>query len=421
MKRKILFLFSFLSISVAEAQYIDQPLTTVSSYPISNISVVDENIVWAKLATFGLFKTVDGGQNWQYYGNLGSNYNRPVELFAKDGNTAFYIDTYTGPGGGGGKSYSMTTDGGATWGQAIFNTGSGTFNTFNYIHFFDPNNGYLHSPQGSYITTNGGALWTNLTSANFTGSQTPVSAASVLTVLNNTMWGLVSGGRMAKSTDKGQNWSVFTPSGINSTSFISATAFTDTNNGILVEGTQLKGTSDGGLTWINIPHTGEFRSKIAGIPGTSSYISTGTFWGNGPSNNIGGFAFSNDNGYTWMVLDSFNIHSDVGFASSNAGWTGGHYKMHKFIGSALGISGTDFKEGDFLVYPNPGTGIFKIESQVKGNISFKVMNALGKEILKQEMTSLNKLTLDFTNQPKGIYLLQISNEKQQIVKKLVLK
>lgn len=61
------------------------------------------------------------------------------------------------------------------------------------------------------------------------------------------------------------------------------------------------------------------------------------------------------------------------------------------------------------IYPNPSKGVFQIEGDVSPNSNIKVFNLNGKQI--HSATIINR-EINLKNIPNGIYILQISDEKQ---------
>ncbi|MCB0661241.1 MAG: immune inhibitor A, partial [Saprospiraceae bacterium] len=75
----------------------------------------------------------------------------------------------------------------------------------------------------------------------------------------------------------------------------------------------------------------------------------------------------------------------------------------------------------FTIAPNPSTGLIEVQlKNYKSNSSvmpLKVYNALGKLVLLQnwEVNQDQTITLDLTDQPPGVYFIQLDNEKIQKV------
>lgn len=80
---------------------------------------------------------------------------------------------------------------------------------------------------------------------------------------------------------------------------------------------------------------------------------------------------------------------------------------------------------ELSVYPNPTTDgqiSIRLEArQFADEITIKVCNLIGKEVYREKLngysgTYQNTITLD--GQPKGIYILEVSNGKEKEIKRL---
>lgn len=68
----------------------------------------------------------------------------------------------------------------------------------------------------------------------------------------------------------------------------------------------------------------------------------------------------------------------------------------------------------FIVYPNPSNGIFKVSSLQSGN--YTIFSPTGKEILNSDFS--NDFVVDLSDFPKGMYILQVNNSTQIITELL---
>ncbi len=68
---------------------------------------------------------------------------------------------------------------------------------------------------------------------------------------------------------------------------------------------------------------------------------------------------------------------------------------------------------DFMLYPNPNLGIFSIESNLISENILSVYNSLGVKILEKNVSN-KKTEINFSNHPKGIYLLNINSDDNLI-------
>jgi type IX secretion system substrate protein len=76
-------------------------------------------------------------------------------------------------------------------------------------------------------------------------------------------------------------------------------------------------------------------------------------------------------------------------------------------------------ENSISIYPNPTSGIFNVEfSQDTENTTVEVLNLMGKVIFNENVTT-SKLTLDLSNEAKGIYLVKITTNGNTTIEKVV--
>lgn len=81
----------------------------------------------------------------------------------------------------------------------------------------------------------------------------------------------------------------------------------------------------------------------------------------------------------------------------------------------------EYTEEDFLVYPNPGSGLFTIEADFHHNDVVYVYDSRGRRILSTEPASQQaQLQLDLRGVDQGIYYLIIVKEKATISRKLII-
>lgn len=77
------------------------------------------------------------------------------------------------------------------------------------------------------------------------------------------------------------------------------------------------------------------------------------------------------------------------------------------------------------LYPNPSKGIYFIElsNVLKGTLNVSITNILGKEVFVQEFGNPNgykNINIDISDQPKGTYILKVSNGENAVTKRLIL-
>jgi hypothetical protein len=76
----------------------------------------------------------------------------------------------------------------------------------------------------------------------------------------------------------------------------------------------------------------------------------------------------------------------------------------------------------FVIFPNPGSGIFTIQSYLpdtKNKARIFVTDLLGKQVYKTENDIFSKsMQLDFSGMSPGIYFLKINFEGRELIRKI---
>lgn len=86
----------------------------------------------------------------------------------------------------------------------------------------------------------------------------------------------------------------------------------------------------------------------------------------------------------------------------------------------------EYAEGNIQVVPNPGDGFFTVHlnSNLGKNVVATVYNTSGDVVLKQTFESagfISRLEIDCSNQPAGIYYLQLNGSQNMATQKLIIK
>jgi photosystem II stability/assembly factor-like uncharacterized protein len=398
-----------------------------SSYPF-DIDAVDSNIVWncagvgdgSGISTQEFSMTTDGGTTWTA-GLVTADTNfRFANITAVSGNTC-YAAMYNNTLGGGG--VFKTTDMGATWNQvgagSIF-TNAASFP--DVIYFTDSLNGWtMGDPVGGYFeiytTTDGGATWTRLPQANISA---PVAGeygiVNDFTVVGNKIWFGTNKGRVYISYDGGVNWTA--KSVVSNVNTVGSLAFRDTLNGVCTKSTTagvntLYRTTDGGITWTQITPVGPvFYSDFAYVPGTS------VLFGCAASSTRRGSSYSADDGNSWILVDTNGVGTSDGYTSMDwisplTGWAGGFSAdpltdgIYRYTGSAVGINQV-VKNNVVNAFPNPTSGLVRINTAYEGNVNVRVFDILGNLVSSFESYSTKiGLPVDLRNLSSGVYSVQV--------------
>ncbi len=77
------------------------------------------------------------------------------------------------------------------------------------------------------------------------------------------------------------------------------------------------------------------------------------------------------------------------------------------------------QENAMLVYPNPGSGLFNVQFSAEKSASLVVYNLYGQKVWEQAINQKNAAQIDLSAFEKGLYLLKVQDEKQEIIYKLI--
>lgn len=130
----------------------------------------------------------------------------------------------------------------------------------------------------------------------------------------------------------------------------------------------------------------------------------------------------------------------VNITNSNAGSPGYYYFFYNWnytniicntgrtpvTGTVYTCSSVEemFASGSFNVYPNPNHGTFDLtfETLVRDNFTVRIYNAIGEVVFEEKADNLSgvfKRKIDLTHAGKGIYMLEVSNGKDEAFKKVI--
>ncbi len=91
-------------------------------------------------------------------------------------------------------------------------------------------------------------------------------------------------------------------------------------------------------------------------------------------------------------------------------------QLYSIISSGNSSVKENSETNKFLVYPNPSNGKIFIDGKASNKARIKIYNVLGEEVLSLDYT--DSISLEFL--PKGIYWLNIIDDKQKLTSKIVL-
>ncbi len=338
------------------------PQFTTNIVPVAGtrfLDAVDANVVW-----LSGYDGNNGGANYSWYSrtiNGGATFNSG-DIFADtntyklsnmegvDANTAWvcsYLKATQGDG-----AIHRTTNGGALWTNmtAVGMFTNTTYSFANFITFLTPQNGIVNGdPIGPNVnnlefelwtTSNGGTSWTPVPGANIPNPLTGEYAITNLYCKDGTtnVWFGTNKGRIFRTTDAGQTWNASYVQGSVSTNTVIDLAFAGPLNGIaLVVGTgnvaDLYNSTDGGVTWNLVnPSTPGVLPTNLGLNELAGIPGTTYFASVDNGNNQ--ISYSLDNGVTWIDWGSTGLpYLTIDFVNAYTGWAGG------FQGFPNGIPG----------------------------------------------------------------------------------
>jgi hypothetical protein len=75
--------------------------------------------------------------------------------------------------------------------------------------------------------------------------------------------------------------------------------------------------------------------------------------------------------------------------------------------------------GEINIYPNPSSGKFILDSKItQGEIS--IYNAIGEKVFISTIQQLTDARIDLSDQPNGIYLVNLKTEKENLIEKIII-
>jgi photosystem II stability/assembly factor-like uncharacterized protein len=337
LKRTTLFAMLLTACSQAGAPPEPRSVTRIEQTSGTNalliaVSPVNDNVAWVSGSLGTWLRTTDGGATWRTGRVAGADSLQFRDVHAVNAETAFLLSI----GNGNQSRIYKTTDGGSSWALQFTNPDPKGF--YDCLSFWDANRGIVIGDAiGNEIamltTSDGGAHWTRIPPSSLPAAQTEegsfaASGTCLVTRPGGHAWVVASTperGRVLHTADYGRTWSVDTlPITTHAGSGPQSIMFRDARNGVVLGGgaavtatdVLAAATSDGGNTWTPRARP-PLRTGVWGgvyVPGASRP----TIVAVGPA----GAVWSNDEGTSWMPIDTLNYWS-VGFASPRAGWAVG--------------------------------------------------------------------------------------------------
>ena len=408
------------------------------NYGIFDISVVDENIVWAVAydQTIGftiplnhitkVIKTVDGGLTWESFDIEEAEGRISFDIEAFDSNTAFI--TTQDYNNGSGRGVFKTEDGGDTWVEKFNNIAAGV-----WIRFFNEQEGIIINRGSMATTQDGGESWQIVPLSSipfFQEDESTIinSGNNSCQVIGNHIWFGTNKGRVYRSDDKGFTWDASSTS-LGSNATILSVAFRDSLNGIALNSNatfaSFAKTTNGGESWSVIPPSlGISLSNVAHVPTTNGVL-IGTSSTPIPANN-GVSVYSTDFGYSWETIATGIPFRGTQFISPNIGWTSraritssNQPAMFKWQGDIFVNSTNVETQKEIEVFPNPSADYVFVKSPSTLK-EYKLLTISG-EIIQSDKLDFSEAIIDFQHLKLGTYILELifddnSRQSRKILK-----
>lgn len=467
MKTKLLFLSSFIALALnANAQWLDAAAGfPTASRGINDYIITSDGGIWAPAydgsGGSGIIqeftRSVDGGLTWKADTvDVGATLAAEIEIAnicAIDSMTAWalmYDADQTVAGG-----VWKTTDGGVNWAQQT-TAAYGVSSFPDIVYFWDANTGVtMGDPLGAdfeiYTTIDGGTTW-NVVSVDSIPNAISgeYGIVNLFSANSGIIWFGTNKGRVFKSTNMGQSWTVAT-TGL---AEITKLEFKDANFGIAkrnvvtsnkLSSVQYRKTTDGGLTWSSYTPSGKmYHSDFCFVPGTAStWVSTGAYTSTSATTAItalSGSSYSTDDGATWIDLEPGGTiqRTAVKFANMQKGFAGG-FSQDQFTGgiyiwdtayfNTITVKKTITAANNTLnvsVYPNPNNGTFTMTMTgfEQKKVALNVYNLIGEKVYTEEM---NLYAANYSKQislgslPSGVYMVQVTDGNNTFTHKITVK
>jgi photosystem II stability/assembly factor-like uncharacterized protein len=332
---------------LTSGEWLEQVSGFAANQGVRSLDAVNATIAWAvgrdgtasDVPTTEFTMTTDGGNNWiASWVTTSTDPTHGLGNICALSGTVAYAAVYNHVGNQDATDGPYkTTDGGSHWTQL----GNEPISFVNNVFFFNENEGVVlgDTKDGyfeDYYTSDGGVTWTRVPQANYSGPGLPSQSdeggwTGVYDGFGSTIIFGSNYGKLYISQDKGHTYYAsntgISHSDPGTNPGVNEISFKDATHGIIGHSTDsgdytLYETSDGGVTWTPITHTGyAYDYDIAYVPGTlNMYVSTGA------NQNLPGASYSLDGGHTWTDYEEL-IGIQImacDFVENQIGWAGAY-------------------------------------------------------------------------------------------------
>ncbi len=370
----------------------------------SKVQFIDSLHVWS-IGSLEITHSTDGGLNWFPVYTSTANYITNLS-FVSD-SIGFVADEV-------GVIYK-TTDGGSNWETFQIDEENTTFGAF---LFFSKDTGIVASTAGRiYRTTDGCKTWkcvnTNISLHRLN---------SFFALDRNHVWAAGGFGRVLFSEDTGATWSILPTQ---TTDYYQAIQFVDPMHGWAVGEIGLVArTCDGGYSWTTDTIPGmpslfhvDFVNKdtgwVAGLQG-SIFVSTNS-----------GHTWHQQATPTSRNIVSLNMNQDLTGMAYGSYHTILRYTPDSVLAppDTITTSVGSSEASDFSVFTANGCNELIVSSPAGTLSNLRILGMLGNEVMRTEMSELNysnRLSIDISLLPSGLYLLRARRDGEEVSMKFII-
>ena len=344
------------------------------------------------------FKSTNGGATWVEYGSMPADCYHASYMEFVNANTGMCIGS-SEDASGAEMNILKTTNGGLTWTKIISDDDDARqYNAINYVNenlAFTVGYDFTEPIKRGIImrTTNGGINWTT----QYTDSTTYTNVFCTSGTTGFITGGNAEGGHIWKTTNQGETWNTIC-----------------TKDSLIIQGIKFYNAGPVGIAYGVKFYTGK---------------------------NFQPFALkTTDFGATWKIQIIDDQHPTPTVTSGcmvnnfNYYLGGGTFSEPRIYhtnngGSTLVHNNTGITAKEYSLkqnYPNPFNPVTSIQFNIpsKSNVTLKVFNSLGKEIveLMNEVKSEGsyEVKFDAANLPSGVYYYKLSSDNFSETKKMIL-
>ena len=305
------------SIFISNNKGADWQQQNIPSIWVNKTFFLTANIGHAVTENGEIFKTIDGGINWVTTASF-VNYspNSFFTIYFKNENVGFATREHD--------EFYKTTDGGDTWVEID----EGISHAILSFQFIDDMIGFGAGEYGMYKTIDGGDNWTRIAIENAFYYASDMYGIYFLN--ENIGFSVGQRGRIAKTTDSGENWELYSP--INND--VSQVGYLSPTRTIARVGSDFFASSDKGISWdyLSTPRIGSYTSNFDFVDANIGYCIAGGSVGT--SSRARSIYKTTDGGATWVQPTNFGLNVDpaiysLEFVNENLGFASGGFNQKR--------------------------------------------------------------------------------------------